>query len=73
MDALDTFKIKIETQNSEYICNKEQCPYLNQDQDVKPQSGTSSILQSPKLGLEGHEYSLHLKNRDRKQKFRSKL
>merc|ERR1712082_34605 len=54
MDVLCTFKIKLESQNSEYGCTKDQGPYPNQDQDAKPQSGTSSVLQSPKSGLKGH-------------------
>ena len=48
MDVLCTFKIKIESQNSEYGCIQDQSPYMNQNQDVKLQSGTSRILQSPK-------------------------
>ena len=47
MAVLCTFKIKIESQNLEYGCIKEQWPYTNQDQDAKPQSGTSNILQNP--------------------------
>ena len=47
MDVLFTFKIKIESQNSEYGCIKDQWPYPNQGQDTKPKSETSSILQSP--------------------------
>ena len=43
--------------------------YPNQYQDAKPQSGTSSILQSPKWGLKGHGCSLHLQNQDREPKF----
>ena len=50
MDVLCTFKIKIESQNSDHGCIKDQWPYPNQDQDAKPQSGTSSILQIPKSG-----------------------
>ena len=46
-------------------------PYSNQDQDVKPQSGTSTILQSLKSGYKGHGCSLHLQNQDGKQKFRT--
>merc|ERR1712081_144927 len=41
----------------------------NQYQDAKPQSGTSSILQSPKSGFEGHGYSFNLQNQDREPKF----
>ena len=48
MDVLCSFKIKIESQNLEYGCTKDQRPYPNQYQDVNPQSGTSSILQSSK-------------------------
>ena len=51
MDVLCTFKIKIESQNLDHGCNKDQWPYPNQDQDTKPQSRTSSILKSPKSGL----------------------
>ena len=71
MDVLCTFKIKIESQNSDHGCIKDQWPYPNQDQDSKPQSGTSSVLQSPKWGLKGHGCSLHLQNRDREPKFES--
>ena len=41
----------------------------NQDQDAKSQWGTSSILQSPKLGLKGYGCSLYLQNQDRGPKF----
>ena len=44
MDVLCTFKIKVESQNSEYGCTKDQWPYPNQDQDAKLQSGTCNIL-----------------------------
>ena len=53
MDVLCTFKIKIESHNLDHGCTKDQSPYPNQDPGSKPQSGPSSILQSPKLGLEG--------------------
>ena len=69
MDILGTFKIKIERQNLEHWCNKDQCPYLNQDQDAKPQSENSSIFQSTKSGLKRHGCSLHLQNQDREPKF----
>merc|ERR1712081_157978 len=42
MDNLFTFKIKMESQNSDHGCIKDHQPYPNQDQDAKPQSGTSS-------------------------------
>ena len=48
MDVLCTFKIKIESQNLDHGCIKDQRPYPNQDKDAKPQSETSNILQSPK-------------------------
>ena len=67
MDDLCTFKIKIESQNSEYGCTKDQWPYPNLYQDDNPQSGTSSILKSPKSGLEGLRCSLHPWNQDRYQ------
>ena len=35
-------------------------PYQNPVNDFKPQSGTSSIFQSPKGGHKGHRCSLHL-------------
>ena len=69
MGVLCTFKIKIESQNLEYGYTKDQWPYPNQYQDAKPQSGTSSVLQSPKSGLKGHGCSLHLQNQDREPKF----
>ena len=62
MDVLCNFKIKIESHKLDYWCIKQQLPCLNQDKDAKPQSGTSSILQSPKWGLKGHASSLHLQN-----------
>ena len=71
MDVLWTFKIDIDRQNLVHGCIKDQWPYSNQDQDAKPQSGTSSVLQSPKWGLKGHWYSLHLQNKDREPKFGS--
>ena len=70
MDVLCSFKFKLESQNLEYGCTKDQWPYPNQYQDSKPQSGTFRVLQSPPSGLQGHWCSLHLKNQDRKPKFR---
>ena len=51
MDDLGTLKIKIEGKNLGHRSTKDQSPYTNQDQDVKPKSGTSSIFQSSKSGL----------------------
>ena len=44
--VLCIFKIKIVSQNLNHGCIKDQWPYTNQDQDVKRQSGTSSLLQN---------------------------
>ena len=71
MDVLCNFKFKLESPNSDHGCVKGQWPYSNQDQDAKPQSGTSSILQSPKWWLKGHGCSLHLQIHDRGPKFGS--
>ena len=68
-DFLCTFKIKIESQNLEHAYIKDQWPYPNKDPDPQSQSGTSSFLQNPKWGLEGHGFSLHLQNQDREPKF----
>ena len=51
MDVLCTFKIKIESQNSDHGCLKEQWKRTKKDQDPKPQSETSSILQTPNEDL----------------------
>ena len=69
MDVLCTFKIKIESKNSDNGCIKYQWLYPNQDQDAKLQSGTFSVLQSPKWWLKGHGCSLHLQNQDWEPKF----
>ena len=71
MDVLCTFKIKIGSQDLEHGSNRNQWPYSNQDQDTKPQSRTSSILQSPKSRLKGHGCSLYLQNQGREPKFGS--
>ena len=71
MDVLCIIKTKKDSQNFEVACTKTQWPYPNQYQDAKPQSGTSSVLQSPKRGLKGHGCSLHLQNQDREPKFGS--
>ena len=65
MDVLCTFKIKIESQNLDHCCIKDQWPYSYQDQDGKPQSGTSNVLQSPKWGFKGHWCYLQHQNQDR--------
>ena len=48
MYVICTIQIKIESQNSDHGYVKDKWPYPNQDQDAKPQSGTYSILRSPK-------------------------
>ena len=53
IDALCTFKIKIESQNLYHGYIKDQQPYPNQDQVANSQSGTSSIIQSLKQVLKG--------------------
>ena len=72
VDALCTFKIKIESKNSNHGCIKDHWPYQNQDHITKLDSGTSSILQRPKCGLIGHTCSLHFQNQDRDTKFKSR-
>ena len=69
MDVFYTFKIKIESQNFEHGCIKDQKQSPNQGQDGKPQSGTSSILQSPQSELECFRCSLHLQNEESEPKF----
>ena len=73
INILCTFKIRTESKNSDHDCIKDQWTYSNQDQDAKPQSGTSRIFQSLKWGLKGHWCSLHLQNQNREPKFRSWL
>ena len=60
-----TFKIKIESHNSDHDCIQVQWSYLNEDQDAKPQSGTSNNLQIPISGLKEHGCSLHPQNQVR--------
>ena len=71
MDVLCTFKITIESQNSESGCIKDHLPYPYEDQYLKLNSGTFSILQIPKSGLKGQGYSFHLQNEDREPKLGS--
>ena len=47
---------------------QDQWPDPKEDQDSIHQSGTSSILQSCKWGLNRYRGSLHLQNKDRKPK-----
>ena len=73
MDLLCTFKIKIESLHSDHGYIKNQWPNPNLYEPAKTQKGTSSVLQSPKWGLEGHGCSLHLQNQNREPKFGSWL
>ena len=68
MGVLWAFKIKRDSQNLEHGCIKDQWPYPTQDQNAKPQSGTSSFLQCPLLGLKRYRCSLHLQNQGRESK-----
>ena len=61
MVILCTLKFKIESWNFEHRYIKNQWLYPNQDQDAKPQSGTSRVLQRPKWGLKGHGCSLQVR------------
>ena len=69
IDVLCTFKIKIESLNLDHMCIKDQRTYPNLNQDVKPQSGASSILQSPESRLKGYGCPLNLQNQDREPTF----
>ena len=55
MDVLCTFKIKIESHNSEYGSIKDEWPYPNEDQDAKPHSGTLASSKAPNLYLKDME------------------
>ena len=52
MDVLCTFKIKIETQNLEYGCIKDQWLNPNQDQDAHPSQEPSNSSKAPSQDLE---------------------
>ena len=69
MDVLCTFKIKTESQDFDHGCTKDLWKFPNHVQDDNPQSGTSSIIWSPKSGPKGHACSLNLQNQDREPKF----
>ena len=56
-DVLCTCKIKAGSQNLDLGCIKDQWPYPSQDQDAQPQSGTSSVPQSPKWRLKVHGWA----------------
>ena len=47
MDDLCYFKIKIESQTSEYDCTKDQWPYPNQDQDPNPSQESPASCKAP--------------------------
>ena len=73
IDVLCNLKIRIGSQNPIHEYTTDLWPHTNQDQDANPQSGTSSVLQSPKRGLKGHGCFLHLQNQGREPKFGSWL
>ena len=47
MDVLCTFKIQMESQNSDHGCIKDQWPYPDQDQDAKPNQESPVFLKAP--------------------------
>merc|ERR1711954_205812 len=61
MDVLCTFKIKIESKNLDHGYMKDQWPCQNQDQDAKPQSGTSSAPKAPNEDLQDIDVSCTFK------------
>ena len=69
MYVLCTFKITKENQNLDQTYLKIYELNSNHDQDAKLQSGTSSILQCLKWGLNGHSYSFYLQNKFREPRF----
>ena len=71
IDVLCFLKMNIYSQNLVHGCIDDQLSYPDHDQGAKPQSGTSSILQSPKSGLKGHGCSLHIQNQGREPKLRT--
>ena len=71
MDVLGSLKIKIEGKNIEHRSTKDQWPYTNQDQDAKPQTGTSRVIWSSKWGIKIHGCSLHLQNQYKEPNVRS--
>ena len=71
MGVLCTFKLSVESKILDHACIKPQWPQPNQDQDLKPQSGTSTVLQRLISGLKGHDFSLHIQNQGREPKFGS--
>ena len=69
MDVHCTFKIKIESQNSNHGCIRGKWPHPDHYQDAKPKSGTPGVLQNLKLGLKRHECSLYIQSQDRAKIF----
>ena len=49
MDSLCTIKFNLDSQYLNHCWTNDQWWYLNQNQDVTPQSETSRILESPKI------------------------
>ena len=72
IDIHCTYKFKIKSKNLEHGWTKDQWPCQNQDLDAKPQSGTSSVLQSPpSQDFRGTDCLCTLKNQDKEPKFRT--
>ena len=73
MDVLRTFNIKIESQNSEHGCTKDQWPYPNTNPDAKTKSGTPSLLQNQKQYLNDVDdlctYKTKVKSQNLEQRF----
>ena len=46
MEVLYTFKINLNSQNSDHGCIKEQWPYSNQDPNIKPESGSLDFIKN---------------------------
>ena len=68
MDVLCTFKIKIESPNSDHGCVKDQWLIQLKIKMLIP-SQKHGVRQSPIWGLKEHGCSLHLQNKDRQLKF----
>lgn len=46
MDVLYTFKINLNSQNSDHGCIEEQWPYSTQDPNIKPKSGSLDFIKN---------------------------
>ena len=64
MGILCTFKIKIDSQNLEHRCFKDQLSFPNKDQNQNPSQEPLASSKAPNEDLKGHGCSLHLQNQD---------